>query len=146
MSTKKDKLARLYRAIEEGVVDLDGELRERIQTLKNERDIVQATLDRIDTQARQSSSVTPDRIEAFSKLMRDKLDSGDTQARKAYLRSVISRIEVDDQKVRIIGEKAALADVIAGRQTQAGNVRGFVREWRSLGESNPCFRRERATS
>jgi site-specific DNA recombinase len=146
LSEKKDKLARLYRAIEEGVIDLDADLKERIKILKHERDIVQATMDRIDTQARQSSSVTTERIEAFAKIMCDKLDSGDTQARKAYLRSVISRIEVDDQKVRIIGEKAALADVIAGRPTQAGNVRGFVREWRALGESNPCFRRERATS
>ena len=63
--------------------------------------------------------------------MREKLDNGDTQARKAYLRSVISRIEVDDKTVRIIGEKASLVDVIAGRQTHAGNVRGFVRKWRA---------------
>ena len=146
LSEKKDKLARLYRAIEEGVIDLDADLKDRIQTLKNERDIVQATMDRIDTQAHQSSSVTPERIEAFSKLMRDKLDSGDTQARKAYLRSVISKIEVDDQKVRIFGEKSALAEVIAGRQAQAGNVRGFVREWRDLGESNPSLLRERQPS
>ena len=70
--------------------------------------------------------------------MRTKLDTGDTQARKAYLRSVISRIEVDDQKVRIIGDKATLADVIAGRQTQAGNVRGFVRKWRARKDSSLC--------
>lgn len=146
LSEKKDKLARLYRAIEDGVVDLDADLKERIQTLKNERDIIQATLDRIETQGRQSSNVTPERIEAFTRLMREKLDTGDTQARKAYLRSVISRIEVDDQKVSIIGEKANLGDVIAGSQAQAGNVRGFVRKWRDLGESNPSLLRERQPS
>ncbi len=146
LSEKKDKLARLYRAIEDGVVDLDADLKERIQTLKNERDIIQVTLDRIETQGRQSSNVTPERIEAFTRLMREKLDTGDTQARKAYLRSVISRIEVDDQKISIIGEKATIADVIAGRQAQAGNVRGFVRKWRDLGESNPSLLRERQPS
>ena len=136
LSEKKDKLARLYRAIEDGVVDLDADLKERIQTLKNERDIIQVTLDRIETQGRQSSNVTPERIEAFTRLMREKLDTGDTQARKAYLRSVISRIEVDDQKISIIGEKATIADVIAGRQAQAGNVRCFVRKWRARKYSN----------
>ena len=128
------------------MVDLDADLKERIQTLKNERDIIQATFDRIQTQGRQSSNVTPERIEAFTRLMREKLDTGDTQARKAYLRSVISRIEVDDQKVSIIGEKANLGDVIAGSQAQAGNVRGFVRKWRDLGESNPSLLRERQPS
>jgi hypothetical protein len=41
------------------------------------------------------------------------------------LRSVISLVEVDDAKVRIIGDKATLATVIAGRQAGLGNVRGF---------------------
>jgi hypothetical protein len=64
--------------------------------------------------------------------MQEKLDSGDIQARKAYLRSVISAIEVDDDVIRTIGEKASLANVIAGRQGGFGNVRGFIREWRTI--------------
>ncbi len=133
---KKDRLSRLYRAIEDGVVEMDADLRDRIQALKAERDLAQATLDRIKSQVEAKAGVTPERIEAFSKLMREKLDEGDIQARKAYLRSVVSRIEVDDQCVRLIGEKADLADVIAGRQTGAGNVRGFVRSWRARNDSN----------
>ncbi len=132
----KEKLTRLYRAIEEGVVDLDADLKERIQALKTERDIAQALLDRIADQARAGMAIDAEKIAAFAALMREKLDRGDAQARKAYLRSIISRIEVDDEKVRIIGEKATLADVIAGRQTQAGNVRGFVRKWRARKDSN----------
>jgi len=135
LSQKKDKLARLYHAIEEGVVDLDEDLKLRIQTLKSERDLAQATLDRIAAQARSGAEITPERVEAFAKLMREKLERGDAQARKTYLRSVISCIEVDDRKIRIIGEKAALADVIAGRQTQAANVRGFIRKWRARKDS-----------
>ena len=49
---------------------------------------------------------------------------------------IISRIEVDDQNVRIIGDNATLGYVIAGFQTQAGNVRGFVRKWRTRHDSN----------
>jgi hypothetical protein len=51
-------------------------------------------------------------------------------ARKAYLRSVISYVEVDDDRVRIVGEKATLAAVVAG-QTHTNKVRGFVRKWRA---------------
>jgi hypothetical protein len=49
---------------------------------------------------------------------------------------VISAVEVDDDVVRIIGEKASLANVIAGRQTGFQNVRGFVRKWRARKDSN----------
>jgi glyoxylase-like metal-dependent hydrolase (beta-lactamase superfamily II) len=69
-------------------------------------------------------------------IMREKLEHGDTQARKTYLRAVISKIEVDDHKIRIIGEKASLADVIAGKQSQNANVRGSVRKWRARKDSN----------
>src|SRR5262245_39567786 len=44
---KDEKLKRLYRAIEDGIVELDTELKDRIQTLKTEREIAQASLDRI---------------------------------------------------------------------------------------------------
>jgi site-specific DNA recombinase len=50
---------------------------------------------------------------------------------------VISYIEVGDDKVRIVGDKATLAAAIAGQQTQSENVRGFVRKWRTRRDSNP---------
>ena len=68
--------------------------------------------------------------------MRSKLDDGDIQARKAYLKAVISRIEVDDDRVRIMGDRTHLAAAVAGHPTQGGNVRGFVRNWRARNASN----------
>jgi site-specific DNA recombinase len=137
IAQKKEKLARLYRAIEGGIVELDAELKERVQALKSERNIAETSLARIAERARNRTEITPERIRAFASLMREKLDSGDVQARKAYLRSVIAGIEVDDHNVRIIAEKASLADVVAGRQTETGSVRGFVRKWRAGRDSNP---------
>jgi site-specific DNA recombinase len=131
LAVTNEKLNRLYRAIEDGIVDLDAQLKERVNALKTQHDLAQASLDRIAAQANTRAMITPDRLAAFSQLMREKLDTGDTQARKAYLQSVISQIEVDDDKVRIIGDKATLAAVIAGRQTGEGRVRGFVRNWRA---------------
>ena len=63
--------------------------------------------------------------------MTEKLDTGDTNARKSYIRSIVDAIEVDDKAIRIIGSKDVLQGVIAGKQTANGNVRGFVRKWRA---------------
>jgi site-specific DNA recombinase len=137
LAATNEKLNRLYRAIEDGIVNLDAQLKQRVDALKAQRDLAQASLDRVVVQANTRAMITPDRLAAFSQLMRERLDTGDTQARKAYLQSVISHIEVDDDKVRIIGDRATLAAVIAGRQTAHGRVSGFVRNWRARRDSNP---------
>lgn len=72
------------------------------------------------------------KIDAFARLMTEKLDNGDTNARKGYIRSIVDAIEVDDQAIRIIGNKDVLQAVIAGKQNTNGNVRGFVRKWRAI--------------
>ena len=98
------------------------------------------------TQAADTAEVTQQRIEAFGAIVRQALDGPNVQVKKAYLRSVISGIEVGDHKIRIFAEKAALAAAVAGRPAAAGNVRGFVRKWCALGESNPSCRNENPES
>jgi hypothetical protein len=49
---------------------------------------------------------------------------------KAYLQSVIARIEVDNQKVRVLSDRAELAAAATGLNTRTTKVRGFVRNWR----------------
>ena len=136
LTNTNDKIGRLYRAIEDDIVDLDDQLKDRIETLKTQRDIIVATLERIVVQSRTTSAISPARLQSFSRLMNEKFDTGDIQAKKAYLRSVIARIEVADDKVRIIGEKATLAAVIAGNAAETPHVRGFVRKWRARRDSN----------
>jgi len=65
-------------------------------------------------------------------LMRRKFDGGDVKTRTTYLSSVIDRIEVDDDAIRVFGRKDVLADAIARRNSPAGNVSGFVRKWRAI--------------
>ena len=43
-STTNEKLNRLYRAIEDGIVDLDAQLKGRVDALKAQRDLAQASL------------------------------------------------------------------------------------------------------
>jgi hypothetical protein len=132
LANTSNKLSRLYRAIEDDIVELDHQLKERIEALKTQRDIIVATLERLVTQARSNAAITPQRLQNFSRLIQEKLDAGDIQAKKAYLRSLIAQIEVvGDDKVRIFGEKASLAAAIAGNPRETAHVRGFVRKWRA---------------
>jgi hypothetical protein len=63
--------------------------------------------------------------------MSNKLDTGDTNTRKGYIRSIIDAVEVDDRAIRIFGGKDVLQSAITGRQTENGNVRGSVGKWRA---------------
>jgi hypothetical protein len=63
--------------------------------------------------------------------MRENITAGEVPFRKAYLRSVIDRIEVDDHTIRIIGDCATLEQVAAGKGVPASSVRSLVRKWRA---------------
>jgi chromosome segregation ATPase len=132
-----ERLRRLYRSIEDGIVELDDILRERTAALKSQRERAKAAFDRARAECGTVTKIAPDKIDAFARLMTEKLDTGDTNARKTYIRSIVETIEVDDTAIRIIGSKDVLQAVIAGKQTANGNVRGFVRNWRAGRDSNP---------
>jgi hypothetical protein len=136
LKEKDEKLKRLYSAIENGIIEADDQLKTRIKELKKEKEIIQISIERITQQVSSRAQITPASIEAFSKLMNEKLENGDVQARKAYLRSIISAIEVDDGAVRILGEKTQLAAVLTGQNQRTARVRGFVRKWCGQEDSN----------
>ncbi|MGJ0452037.1 MAG: hypothetical protein ACR65T_02220 [Methylocystis sp.] len=70
--------------------------------------------------------------------MRERITTGETTFRKAYLRSIVDAIEVDDKVFRIHGSKAGLEQaVIAGEQIGKG-IRSFIRKWRARKDSNLC--------
>ena len=132
----EDRLRRLYRSIEDGIVELDDILRDRIAALKSQRDQAKAARDRACAQGAPAAAIDATQIDAFSRLMREKLDNGDIQARKAYIRSVVDAVEVGDQAIRIMGSKDVLQAAIAGKHTGNGGFRGFVRNWRARKDSN----------
>jgi hypothetical protein len=138
VSDTEERLRRLYRSIEDGIVELDDILRERTTSLKSERERAKAAYDRARAQCGTVAMIDSVKIDAFARLMTDKLDNGDINARKGYIRSIVDAIEVDDNAIRIIGSKNVLQAVIAGKQTANGNVRGFVRKWRARRDSNSC--------
>ena len=136
VDTIRTRISRLYQAIEAGVVELDDELKQRLTRLKDERDLALASLGQITANITARAAITPEKIAAFTGLVREKLQNGDTRARKDWLGTLISRVEVDDNAIRIIGSKTMLAATLSGQNTPQGNVRGFVRKWCTRQDSN----------
>lgn len=130
------KLRRLYATIEDGTVELDDVLKGRISELRQELSRNQAELEKTRSALPRTIAIDAAKIEKFSRLVAEKLEYGDVNARKAYLRSFIDAVEIDDKRIRIIGRKSSLLDAVNGRSSLPRNVRGFDREWRTRQDSN----------
>lgn len=77
--------------------------------------------------------------------MTEVLDSADNPARKAWLRSLISKVEVDTDRIRIVGSKEVLNAAVASSATQGENVQSCVPKWRAKRDSNStCDYRSRS--
>jgi site-specific DNA recombinase len=126
-----DRLRRLYKLVEDGRDEADDILRARIVELRLTREKALAALERAKSGTRSVQDISPVLVDRFTRTMREKLTTGDIPFRKAYLGSLIDRIEVDDREVRIVGRKEVLEQaVLASRQGQAG-VHSFVPKWRA---------------
>ena len=132
----EDKLKRLYNLVEQGLTQIDDILKDRIAELKMIRERARATLERIRGQSELPTKFEPEVIERFGRAMRENIAGGPIPARKAYLQSVIDRIEVDDDVIRIFGQKTALEQAIIGDAANSANVRRSVPKWRARKDSN----------
>ena len=132
-----EKLKRLYRLVEDGMTDLDEVLKDRLNTLKSERDRANAALDRARPNAGSPIQIDPTLIEQFGRTMRENFSTGSAPFRKAYLQSLIDVIEVDDAQIRIKGSKDVLERaVLAGGTGSLGGSQMSTR-WRAGRDSNP---------
>ena len=91
----EERLTRLYGAIEAGTVDgTDPTLRERVAALKGARDKSIEALDYAKKSGLVPIEIDPVIIERFTRLMREKLVSGDAAGRKAYLSAIIELVSL----------------------------------------------------
>lgn len=133
----EERLKRLYSAIESGIADpSDATLKDRLNAVKTERDIAQVAFDRAVAEMRPDIRITEDKIAAFTEVMRTNVQSGETPFRRAYIRSVIDQVEVDDAEIRIIGRKSVLERLVMGGGAAPAGVPSFVRKWRTRHDSN----------
>jgi site-specific DNA recombinase len=134
----ESRLGRLYAAIESGVADLnDQTFKDRVAAVKTERDLAQIAYDRAVVETNPRARITDEKIAKFVETMRLNVMTGDTPFRRAYIRSVIDQVEVDDNEIRIWGRKGVLERLVAasGGSGPAG-VPSFVRKWRARRDSN----------
>lgn len=115
LSDAEARLGRLYQAIETGIADAhDPTLKDRVSAVRTERDIAKAAFDRAIAEMRPEAKITEEKIASFVATMRSNVLSGDTTFRRAYLRAVIDRVEVDDTEIRIHGRRTVLERLVMG--------------------------------
>jgi site-specific DNA recombinase len=126
----ENKLKRLYRLVEDGL-DVDEVLKERLNTLKGDRDRAKAALERATEQSASQIQIDPVLIERFGRTMRENFTAGSMPFRKAYLRSLIDVIEVDDHQVRIKGTKEVLEKAVLASQHRESWCSQTSTRWRA---------------
>ena len=118
------------------MTDLDEVLKDRLNTLKSERDQANTVLDRARPHAGSPIQIDPALIEQFGRTMRENFSTGSAPFRKAYLQSIIDVIGVDDAQIRINGSNDVLERaVLAGGTGSVGGSQMSTR-WRARRDSN----------
>lgn len=81
--------------------------------------------------------ITPELIERFAQLMREKLRSDEPALRRYYVKAIVGRVEVGDHQIRISGSTKALEHTV-GRTSDhtAAPVPNIEREWCARQDSN----------
>ena len=131
------KPKRRYKMVEAGVADLDDILKDRLGSIKLDRNRSRIALEWVRPPNAHPAPFEPESIERFSRAMRENITSGRILFRKAYIQPVVDRIDVDDSMIRILGGKATLEQAIARRVVGSVGVRSFEQNWRPGRESNP---------
>jgi site-specific DNA recombinase len=131
-----ERLRRLYKLVEDGLAQMDEILKDRISSLKAGREAAMAALDRARSTTHPAGDVSSLAIDRFARAMRERLTTGEIRFRKAYIGSIVDRIEVDDTQVRIMGRKEVLEQAVRARETTPPVVHTFVPNWRPRQDLN----------
>ena len=139
-------IARLYEAVEKGLLPLDTTLQERSQKLQARRqDILNAQAELRDKREVSVNRLTPAQIAKFTRALRARLLDTASGFGKAYLNLLVDEVRLDGSERRIKGSYRALARAITlSKEAKPDAMPSFVPEWRPHGDSNPGYRRERA--
>lgn len=115
---------------------MDDMLKERIATLKADHTRAKEAWERARGNMRSKAEVSPESVETFGRLMRDRITEGETPGRKAWIGAIIDRIKVDHDHFRIVGRKDVLEQAVMSAGAFAPGVRTCVPKWRTHQDSN----------
>jgi site-specific DNA recombinase len=131
-------LQNFYKGIAAGNIDpTEPTLAEMLNGLKQKRDTANAARDR--ALATSSTPVTFDAavVIEFTAELRKRITDGDTAARKLWITSIVDKIEVTREKIRVIGRNDNFERGLKNKTTNQPPVRSSVQEWCRKRESNP---------
>jgi len=134
VTNAEEKLKRLYRLVEDGVTDLDEVLKDRLNTLKADRDRAHAALERAKGHLAPQIQIDPALIVRFGRMMQEHFTAGSVPFRKAYLQSLITIIEVDEHQIRIRGTKDLLEKAVLAGQNGPAACSQMSTSWRARRE------------
>lgn len=131
------KLTRLYEAIESGLAEPgDSNLKGRIAELKRIRDSARADAERAEGHKEdRAAQITPEVLRRFGIEARKKIRTREGGFRRHHLQTLVQRIEVGTDEIRIKGSKTRLLQTLAasggnpGVEPAAHGVRSFVPKW-----------------
>lgn len=132
-------LDRLYQAIEAGIVDLDDpQFRQRVEALKLRRDETAEDVKALEKRVNTGGvDLSPEKLQAFSNAVKERLRNGDPAFRRAYLRLFVDQVELSDDAITIQGPKGALMQALGTDGDFTGTmVPSCDREWRARQDSN----------
>lgn len=108
-----------------------SELAEQLVHVKTDTVLLERQL------ANSERRITPELIERFAELMREKLRSDDPALRQYYTRAIVGRVEVGDHQIRISGSTRALEHAVDRTSDHtAAPVPNIEREWCARQDSN----------
>ncbi|WP_309546871.1 recombinase family protein [Rhizobium rhizogenes] len=140
----EEKLTRLYRAIEEGLADLDDpNLKGRITELKRIRDSAKADVERAEGRDAKAPTITMDSVQEFAKAVRTQMRREDGSFRRSQIQMLVQRAEVGANQILIRGSALKLLQTLAeasgGKprvETAGLAVRSSVLNWLPGPDSN----------
>ena len=131
-------IARLYEAVEKGLLPLDARLQERSQKLQARRqDVVVASAALRDSWDVPLNRLTPAYVQKFTRVLRTRLLDTTSGFGKAYLNLLVEEIRLKGDELHIRGSYRALARAVTlSKEAKLGEVPSFVPYWRPGDESN----------
>ncbi len=126
--------AKLFEAIEKGILELDDRLKGRVQQHRARREAI--TVELATLQHKQQTplqSLTPQKIEAVARTINNRF-SVSTPFSRAYLRATVRDIRVKGNILKVSGDNKMLAQLVAanGQIEPEAEVRRFMAGWRPL--------------
>lgn len=105
-------------------------------TKSADRDRAKAALEMAKSHTAPGICIDPALVERFGRTMRENLTNGSVPFRKAYLRSLIDVIEVDDAQIRIKGSKDVLERAVLAGHASGDSGSQMSTKWRARQDSN----------